>query len=51
MPSRIDDLLHHIAQLERELAVELSHVRDHWRYRIEAGRIRLNTTFGKRTSA
>jgi len=40
MPSRIDELLRHIAQLERELEVEFSHVRAHWRYRIEAGRVR-----------
>lgn len=40
MPSRIDDLLRRMAQLERELELELSHVRDRWRYRIEAGRVR-----------
>src|SRR5579871_4617709 len=40
MPSRIDDLLDHIARLERELEVELGRVRAHWRYRIEAGRVR-----------
>lgn len=40
MPSRIDDLLHRIAQLERELEDELSHARRRWRYRVDAGRIR-----------
>jgi hypothetical protein len=40
MPSRIDDLLRRMAQLERELELEFSHVRDRWRYRIEAGRVR-----------
>lgn len=40
MPSRIDDLLRHIAQLERELEDEFNRARDRWRYRIEAGRIR-----------
>jgi hypothetical protein len=40
MASRIDDLLEHIATLERELEVELTRARTRWRYRIEAGRIR-----------
>ena len=40
MPSRIDDLLNDIAQLERELESEFNRARDRWRYRIEAGRIR-----------
>ncbi len=40
MASRIDDLLEHIARLERELEVELSRVRTQWRYRIESGRVR-----------
>jgi hypothetical protein len=40
MASRIDDLLEHIARLERELEVELNRARTQWRYRIEAGRIR-----------
>jgi len=40
MPSRIDDLLHRIAQLEHELENELVRARDRWRYRIDAGRIR-----------
>lgn len=40
MPSRIDDLLEHIARLERELEVELNRARTQWRYRIEAGRVR-----------
>jgi hypothetical protein len=40
MPSRIDGLLAHIAQLEREVEHELNRARDQWRYRVEAGRIR-----------
>jgi hypothetical protein len=35
MPSRIDDLLSHIAQLERELEKEVNRARDRWRYQIE----------------
>ena len=40
MSSRIDDLLTRIAQLEREVEIELSRARTEWCYRIEAGRIR-----------
>ncbi len=40
MPSRIDDLLTHIARLERELETELNRARDEWHYRLVAGRIR-----------
>jgi len=40
MTSRIDDLLEHIARLERELEAEVDQRRARWRYRIEAGRIR-----------
>jgi hypothetical protein len=40
MASRIDDLLEHIARLERELEVELNRVRAQWHYRIESGRVR-----------
>ena len=40
MTSRIDDLLEHIAKLERELEAEVDQRRARWRYRIEAGRIR-----------
>lgn len=40
MPSRIDDLIEHIARLERELENELNRARAQWRYRIEAGRVR-----------
>jgi len=40
MPSRIDDLLGRIAQLEREVEIEIGHARAEWRYRIDAGRIR-----------
>lgn len=40
MASRIDDLLHRIAQLERELEAELTGAHERWRYRVEAGRVR-----------
>jgi hypothetical protein len=40
MPSRIDDLLAHIARLDRELETELNRTRDEWHYRLVAGRIR-----------
>lgn len=40
MPSRLDDLLERIAQLEREVEQELAGARETWRYRVEAGRIR-----------
>jgi hypothetical protein len=40
MPSRIDELLEHIARLEHELEAELNRARVQWRYRIEAGRVR-----------
>jgi hypothetical protein len=40
MASRIDDLLEDIARLERELETEVHRAREHWRYRIEAGRVR-----------
>jgi hypothetical protein len=40
MLSRIDDLLEHIAALERELEVELHQARVKWQYRIDAGRVR-----------
>ena len=40
MPSRIDDLLERITQLEREVEIELNRARAEWRYRIEAGRVR-----------
>ena len=42
MPSRIDNLRDHIARLERELESEFNSVRDRWRYRIEAGRVRFD---------
>lgn len=42
MRSRIDDLLDHIAALERELEAELRSARERWRYRIEAGRVRFD---------
>src|SRR6476661_2264237 len=40
MPSRVDDLLEHIARLERELETELNRARAHWRYHVQAGRVR-----------
>ena len=40
MPALLDDLLERAARLEREIESELNHTREHWRYRIEAGRIR-----------
>jgi hypothetical protein len=40
MPSRIDGLLAHIAELEREVEHELNRARELWRYRVDAGRIR-----------
>ncbi|RPI55571.1 MAG: hypothetical protein EHM55_07490 [Acidobacteria bacterium] len=40
MPSRIDDLLEHIAALEGEFESELNRSRAGWRYRVEAGRVR-----------
>ena len=40
MPSRIDGLLAHVAELEREVEQELNRARDEWRYRVEAGRVR-----------
>jgi hypothetical protein len=40
MASRIDELMAHIARLERELEGELNRTRDEWRYRVVAGRIR-----------
>lgn len=42
MASRIDDLLHHIATLEREIDLELGRVRSRWRYRVEKGRVRFD---------
>ena len=40
MPSRLDELLAHISQLERELETELESRRHQWRYRLEAQRVR-----------
>lgn len=40
MSSRIDDLLAHLSQLEREVEHEMDRARKQWRYKIEAGRIR-----------
>jgi hypothetical protein len=40
MASRLDDLIARIAQLERELELELESKRHEWRYRIGARRIR-----------
>jgi len=40
MMSRLDDLVAHVARLEREVEAELDRRRVQWRYRIEAGRVR-----------
>jgi hypothetical protein len=40
MPSRLDELLARIAQLEREVETELNRTRDRWKYRVETGRVR-----------
>ena len=40
MATRLDDLLAHIARLERDVEDELAQARQRWRYRIEAGRVR-----------
>jgi hypothetical protein len=40
MPSPLDDLLERAARLEREIEHELDQAREHWRYRIDAGRVR-----------
>jgi len=40
MSSPLDDLLHRIAALERELDAERTRLADRWRYRIEHGRVR-----------
>jgi hypothetical protein len=40
MASRLDDLLAHIARLERDVEDELAAARRQWRYRLEAGRVR-----------
>ena len=42
MASRIDDLLQHIAALERQIDLELARVSAEWRYRIEKGRVRFD---------
>ena len=40
MPSRLDDLLVHLTQLERDIEQELDHARTRWRYHVDAGRVR-----------
>jgi hypothetical protein len=40
MPSRVDELLEHLARLEHELELELNRARANWHYRIEARRVR-----------
>ena len=40
MPSTLDDLLERAALIEREVEKELNDVRAHWRYRIDAGKVR-----------
>jgi hypothetical protein len=39
MPSRLDGLLNRIAQLEREAEAELNRAGEHWRYRVDRGRV------------
>ena len=39
MPSPLDDLLERAVRLEREIEQELDRAREHWRYRIDAGRV------------
>src|SRR6476620_3446753 len=40
MPSTLDDLIERAARLEREIEHELNQAREHWRYRIDRGKIR-----------
>jgi hypothetical protein len=40
MPSPLDDLLERAGRIEREIEHELNQTREHWRYRIDAGRVR-----------
>jgi hypothetical protein len=40
MPSLLDDLLERAVRLEREIEHELNQAREHWRYRIDAGKVR-----------
>jgi hypothetical protein len=40
MPALLDDLLERAARLEREIESELNHAREHWRYRLDAGKVR-----------
>jgi hypothetical protein len=40
MQTRVDGLLEHMAKLEKELEGELSQAGVHWRYRVDAGRVR-----------
>src|SRR3954447_1651940 len=40
MPSHLDDLQERAATLEREIEHQLNLAREHWRYRIDAGKIR-----------
>ncbi len=47
MPSRLDDLLGHIAALEREIETELARTHARWRYQIQAGKVR----FGREVHA
>ena len=42
MPSRLDDLLTRITELEHDIERELDHTRDRWHYRIVAGRVRFS---------
>ena len=40
MASPLDDLLERAGRIEREIEHELNRAREHWRYRIDAGRVR-----------
>jgi hypothetical protein len=42
MPSRLDDLLSHISQLEREVEGELEAKRHQWRYQLDVHRVRFD---------
>ena len=47
MPSRVDDLLQRMAQLEREVEAELHRTGERWRYGVDAGRVRFERDVGE----
>ena len=51
MSSRIDGLLAHIAQLEREVEHELNRAREQWRYKVMPAASDSSMTCTWRTSA